>query len=279
LKVQKINDGRYRIIEKIGKGGQATVVKAEDLKQPGRFVAVKIVHVPNRKIEDIYDDNSYQRFHWEFLLTKKLKHPQISTADDYGIDMESNVIFMARPFLEGLTLTELLNKEGKFSSGEASRIILSVARVLDYIHGLEVVHCDLKPSNIIMEYGDPVLIDFGLSTTSGDTETVFGSSSGTLDYIAPELLDKATFGKYMNSPCRDWWALGCIAFNLFSGKRIFKESSSQVLAAGIYRGREQKVIGRVLAGNKGLKMVKALLERDPEKRASSKKQLEDLIEL
>ncbi len=76
--------------------------------------------------------------------------------------MDNNVIFMARPYLEGHTLTELLNLEGKFTVGEATRIILSVANVLDYIHNLEVVHCDLKPSNIIMEYGEPVLFDFGL---------------------------------------------------------------------------------------------------------------------
>jgi len=279
LSLKKINKGRYKIIEKIGKGGQATVAKAEDRTQPGRFVALKIIYFHNRQIEDIYDDNSYQRFHWEFLLTKRLKHPQISTADDYGIDMDNNVIFMARPYLEGHTLTELLNKEGKFSPAEAARIILSIARVLDYIHERDVVHCDLKPSNVIMEYNDPVLIDFGLATKTGECETAFGSSSGTLDYIAPELLDKNTFRKYMNHPSRDWWALGCIAFNLFTGKRIFKESSSNILAAGIHRGREQKVIGKVLSGHKGLAMVKALLERDPEKRVSSKADLENLVEL
>lgn len=270
-------NGKYEILGQLGKGGQATVYKALDPDQPGKLFALKVIHYRGRETESIYADESYQRFHWEYLLTSKLRHPQISTASDYGIDQKKKVVFMARPYIEGHTITELINMNGPFPLEEGNRIILSLASVLEYIHSMNVIHCDMKPSNIFMEYDDPILIDFGLVAGKDSPKYFVGGTSGTMAYLAPEVLDPEHREEYRYSPSRDWWGLGCIAFDMFTGRRLFKQTESNVLRRDIDGGLARLTVENALDGHPAKHLVNALLQRDPEKRASSRKVIQKII--
>lgn len=269
-------NGRYEILGQFGKGGQATVYQAKNLDQPGTIYALKVVHFRGLEIEAVYDGESYQRYHWEYLLTAKLNHPQISTATDYGVDEDAKVVFMARPYVEGPTLTKVLNRKKLIPIADGYRIILSLAGVLDYIHSHNIIHCDLKPSNIIMKFNDPILIDFGLVAGEDSPAYMIGGTTGTRSYLAPEILDFELRDEFRYSPSRDWWGLGCIAFGIFTGKRLFKNTETKVIREKINRGFPLKAIQKVLDGHPGKPLVTALLERDPNKRISSKLELQKI---
>jgi len=276
LKLQSVKDGQYRIIDTLGKGGQGTVYKAEDKSLPGRTVALKVIDFRKRTLEEIYADENFRRFRREFIITAKLKHPQIAAAIDYGIDPENSVAFMARPYLDGYTLTDLLNRVTSFSVGEGTRIVLSIAGVLDYLHSMAVVHCDIKPSNIFMEHDDPYLTDFGLAVGREVSGISDDETAGTLSYLAPEVLNPETCDRFRFSPSRDWWGLGCVAFNIFTGRRLFSESDKNDIRSFILNGNEQDILKLALKDKKTLSIVGSLLERNPNKRASSKAQLEKI---
>jgi eukaryotic-like serine/threonine-protein kinase len=273
-----IKQGRYRILEKIGKGGQAIVYKAEDASFPGRLVALKVILFQNRAIESIYTEPFYQRFRREFMLTSKLKHPQIAFVYDYGIDMPNQIIFMARAYLDGCTLTELLNKQGHFTIKDGIELILSIAQVLDFIHQRGVVHCDLKPSNIFIENGEPILIDFGLASGKDPFQLSKTTAGGTFGYIPPEVFEKNAPEKYLFGPTRDWWGLGCIAFDIFTGRRLFRTSDPDILENELEAGLEQETIKKVLATHPILPLILGLLERNPEKRIKSESEIRKVLE-
>lgn len=269
--------GKYEVLGQLGKGGQATVYKAQDPDQPGKLYALKVVHIRGWEDESVFADEAYQRFHWEYLLTTRLRHPQISTASDYGIDKGNKVVFMARPYIEGNTLTELINLRGPFPLGDGNRIILSLAGVLEYIHSMDIIHCDMKPSNVFMELGDPILIDFGLVAGKDSPKYFVGGTSGTMAYLAPEVLDQSTKEMYRYSPTRDWWGLGCIAFDIFTGRRLFKNTESNILRRDIDGGLARLTVENVLDGHPAKHLVNALLQRDPTKRVASRKVIQKII--
>ena len=261
--------GKYEIIEELGHGGQATVYKARDTVLDGKIVALKVLEVPGGEDKTEKVTNAYMRFKREAQLTVKLDHPQIAQVYDYGLDEEKEIAFYARQYLHGEQLTELI-KRGPIDFEEGMQIVISIAKVLDYLHSQGVVHRDIKPSNIFMQYGIPMFVDFGLAYREDMSMlSITGQTVGTMHYLSPEMLDWETRDKYRYHPCRDWWGLGCIAYELFTGQRLFGESETSLLEADIRQGREQLEIKKSLAGHPSLPLVKGLLERDPENRVSS----------
>lgn len=269
-----INEGRYRIIEKLGRGGQSVVYKAEDTSDSDRIVALKVLSYPNVPVHKILKDPAYERFRREYYLTAKLLHPQISTVFHHGIDRTNGVAFAARPYLKGMTLTEKINDIGAFMIDDATKVILSLADALDFIHKKKVVHCDIKPSNIFMVQNLPVLIDFGLAYGKDVTGIFVRKHSGTLAYLAPEVLEQPRNRELVYGVNRDWWALGCVAHDMVTGRRMYAESAPEMVSQEIRMGKEQELIERNLTGSAAYPLVKALLQRDPSKRARSRYDLE-----
>ena len=269
---------KYRILEELDTGGQATIYKAEDTRLQGRLVVLKVIEVPAGGPKTTLGKQTLKRFEAEAALTAKLRHPQIVKVNDYGLDKENQVAWMAQDYLDGESLQSLIEK-GPVDYERCRGIILSLARVLEYLHKQKIVHRDIKPSNIFLQNDIPMIIDLGLAQDPYHTHrSIPGQKVGTPAYMAPELLDDKKFKEYQYSPSRDWWALGCVAFEIFTGKCLFTEMEPTLLHNQIVSGKALEVAVRELEGHLALPLVKSLLETDPENRASSSDELKRIIQ-
>jgi len=209
--------GPWRIKEKLGAGGMATVLLAvpdENLSQEDS-VAIKLMR------EEICEDENFRkRFIREVKVCKDLNHPGIVKVVDYGTTTEG-LLYMAMEFVRGTTLTELI-PEGGMPLADLTRYARSIGEALHYAHTKTVVHRDLKPDNIMVTHkGRLVLMDFGLARSNDVTAlTVAGSAMGTPAYMAPE--------QVMGSdpvPETDQYAFGIILYEMAVGKRPFDSAN------------------------------------------------------
>jgi eukaryotic-like serine/threonine-protein kinase len=247
--------GRYRVLRRLGTGGMATVLLAED-ERLGRRVAVKRLHTGS-------PEEAADRFHREARLGASLNHPNLVTVYDAQPDGESLLIVME--FVDGASLADQL-KHGPLPEGRVIEILSGVAKGLDEVHQRGVVHRDVKPSNILISAtGQVKLGDLGIAKTLEDTGiTQSGVVLGTLQYIAPEQLA----GEPVR-PASDVYSLGLIAYEALSGTRVRKGSSlSEVL-------RQSEQPPPDLRGDRpgtpasAAMLVAGALEREPGRRPGS----------
>ncbi len=201
----------FDLIEPIGSGGMATVIRARDT-QLDRFVALKILPAEMaREIENV------RRFHQEAKAAAKLDHENIARVFFCGEDKGFH--FIAFEFVEGVTLRAMLEQRQKLPVGESIRYILQVAAGLEHASSRGVVHRDVKPSNIIITpTGRAKLVDMGLARnmerkSEGDL-TQSGVTLGTFDYISPE---QALEPRDADSRS-DIYSLGCTLYHMLTGK-------------------------------------------------------------
>src|SRR4051794_11695254 len=201
----KLLAGRYRVIERLGAGGMATVYLAED-ERLGRKVAVKRLHSDS-------PEDAAQRFEREAKVGASLSHPNLVTVFDTVADDEGVLIVME--YVEGENLAELMARE-RVPPEQAVSIIRQVAGALDHAHQAGVVHRDVKPANILITPdGKAKLVDLGIATASERTQiTQVGTVLGTPSYMAPEQLEGSKITKAV-----DIYALGAVAFELLSGRK------------------------------------------------------------
>ena len=149
--------GRYHILEQLGEGGMATVYKAYDTRLE-TDVAVKVIRTENILPSTL--DRSLKRFEREAKALARLTHPNIVKVTDYG-EYEGKP-YLVMPYLPGGTLKQKLEKPIPWQ--EAARLLLPIARALDFAHRQNMVHRDVKPSNILITAdGEPMLTDFGIA--------------------------------------------------------------------------------------------------------------------
>src|SRR5678815_222148 len=165
--------GRYAIEREIGAGGMATVYLAQDLKHR-RKVALKVLDPELGAVLGV------ERFLAEIQVTANLQHPNLLPLFDSG--EASGLLFYVMPFVEGESLRARLDREKQLPVDEAVRIAVAVANALDYAHQHGVIHRDLKPGNILLQAGQPVIADFGIalavSNAGGQRVTQTGLSLG-----------------------------------------------------------------------------------------------------
>src|SRR4051794_12429204 len=197
--------GRYRVLERLGSGGMATVYLAED-ERLGRHVAVKRLHADS-------PEDAAQRFEREAKVGASLSHPNLVTVFDTVADDEGVLIVME--YVEGQNLAELMAR-GRLPTEQGISILRQVAGALDHAHQAGVVHRDIKPANIlVMPDGKAKLVDLGIATASERTQiTAAGTVLGTPSYMAPEQLEGGKITKAV-----DIYALGGVAFELLSGRK------------------------------------------------------------
>ena len=196
---------RYRVIDRLGHGGMATVFLAEDLVL-SRQVAVKRLHTAAAAA-------SAERFRREAQLGAALNHPNIVAVYDTISGPDGVLIVME--YVPGQPLSAL-SASGALEPGRVIRILRAVADGLDYAHARGVVHRDVKPANILVrDDGVVKLSDLGVATAAHVSRiTATHDVLGTLGYIAPERLDGEAGG-----PPADVYALAAVAFEVLSGQR------------------------------------------------------------
>jgi serine/threonine-protein kinase len=168
---------RYVAEHELARGGMGTVYAGRDTVL-ARPVAIKVL-LPEPGAEP---RNEFLR---EARAVAALKHPHIVDVYDAGIEGETPYIVME--YVPGETLRELIERDAPLEPVKAAMLTAEIADALHYAHRRGVVHCDIKPGNILLPADDlPKIVDFGIAHSAGATATLTGTVLGTAAYIAPE---------------------------------------------------------------------------------------------
>lgn len=207
-------DGRYRLLELIGRGARGTVHRARD-EALGRDVAVKLISTPVGDAGDLRRDQD------EVKVLARLNHHSLVTLFDAGsdlLDSQGPRIFLVMELIEGPDLRDRIS-HGPLPPLEVGQIGQDMARALDYVHDNGVVHRDVKPANIVMfDYRNDTarvrakLTDFGIAVMTKAAPASDGSFVGTAAYVSPEQAKGEVLG-----PPSDIYSLGLVLLECLTG--------------------------------------------------------------
>ncbi len=265
--------GPYEILAPLAAGGMGEVYRARDTRL-GREVAVKVL--PERLANN---PQALARFEREARAVAALSHPNVLALHDFG--REQGVVYAVTELLEGQGLDRRIASED-LSWRKAVEIGAAVADGLSSAHAKGIVHRDLKPANIFVTRDGPVkILDFGLATLSpldpearttgpaerGETEP--GTVLGTVGYMSPEQVKGEAA-----DPRSDIFSLGCVLYEMLTGRRAFRGDTSAETLAAILRDQPEEL------GDSGRKIplhveavVRRCLEKPPEERFQSARDL------
>jgi serine/threonine-protein kinase len=212
----------YEIYGKLGEGGLGVVFKAKQISM-NRLVALKILHK-----RWLNDEEFKQRFLVEARLVGKLSHQNLIKVYDVG--REDWKLFFSMEFIEGETLEDVIEREGPLDTLRATDITLQVLRAINYISRYDIVHCDIKPSNVMLtQEGTVKLGDFGFVKSNIEIAvTEEGSVLGTPDYISPE----QAMGKQVDFRS-DIYSLGVTLYHMLAKAPPFDGTVSTIMRAHI----------------------------------------------
>jgi serine/threonine-protein kinase len=220
-------EGRYRIERELGEGGMATVYLARDEKH-NRNVALKVLKPELAAVVGA------ERFLAEIETTANLQHPHILPLFDSG--KADSFLFYVMPYIEGETLRDKIDREKQLPVDEALGIATAVANALHVAHEVGVVHRDIKPGNILLSRGEPLVADFGIAlavgAAGGSRLTETGLSVGTPFYMSPE---QAT-GDQAVGAASDTYALACVLYEMLVGEPPYLGNTAQAVLGKIIQG-------------------------------------------
>jgi serine/threonine protein kinase/Tfp pilus assembly protein PilF len=219
---------RYTVLRELGRGGMATVYLADDLRH-GREVAIKVLQ-PELGLLLGPD-----RFAREIRVAAALNHPHILPLYDSGRvpgpGDDGGLLFYVMPYVRGGSLRERLRRERQLPVDEAVGLVRQVAMALDHAHLHGLVHRDVKPENILLHEGYPMVTDFGIAlaaaTEPGERLTQTGLMIGTPEYMSPE---QATGERSLDARS-DVYSLGCVLYELLTGEVPHASPSARTLIA------------------------------------------------
>ncbi len=207
--------GRYEIVSEVGKGGFGRVFRAVDLETE-ELVALKVL-----KPSLTSDEQVRARFLGELKMSRRVVHPNIIRLTD--ILEVSGLLILVMEFVEGMSLKQMVRRQGPLDVELAYTIISQVCLGLDAAHRVGVVHRDVKPQNILITENLGVkIVDLGLARHLGGTSvSQTGVIMGTPDYMSPEQVR----GKNVEARS-DIYSLGVVMYEMFTGKVPFSGDSS-----------------------------------------------------
>lgn len=210
--------GRYQVEAQIGVGGMASVYRAQDI-QLGRKVAVKVLHPQYAE-----DGEFVERFRREAKAAAQLQHPGIVAVYDTG--SWDGTWYIAMELLEGPTLKERLQREGRIAPGEAVQLTEQILKAVRAAHRDGIIHRDLKPHNVILDdVGNPKVTDFGIARRGASDMTATGSVLGTAHYLAPEQAQGEVI-----TPRTDLYSVGVVLYEMLTGRTPFEGDSAVSIA-------------------------------------------------
>ena len=227
--------GQYRLAEILGSGGIGVVYKGYSLRDKKKTVAVKLL-----KEEAGIDTASVKRFQREGAIVDRLQHPHIVRVLERG--EQDGRFYLVMEYLPGRTLDQLIRERGRLPLATCLEILHQACSALAHIHQKGVIHCDLKPQNIMIlePEQNPVyvkLLDFGLSKVFHHSRlTTVGVVMGTFPYLAPEV-----FLNQGQSFASDVYSLGIIGYQMLCGRLPFEDDSLTVLVSRIIRDEPHSI--------------------------------------
>ena len=275
--------GHYEILAEIGRGGMGQVFRARDSKL-GREVALKLLR------PDLACDTACrERFKQEARSVAALNHPNIVTV--YAVEEAGEHHFLAMELVAGESLRARI-RPGGMALAEVLELALPVCDALGAAHAKGIIHCDLKPGNIMVdERGQVKVLDFGLaravtpSCAEAEPDATVASRStitldimdsslvaGTLPYMSPEQLGASTLG-----PASDIFSLGVLLFEMVTGELPFTGSTQALVAAAILNKEMPALAERGGAAAALAPIIRRCLEKDPARRFPAAGELREAL--
>ena len=263
---ERVLDGRYALEMPIGSGGMADVYRAKD-QLLERTVAVKILH---RQYEN--DTEFIARFQREAKAAARITHPNIVNVYDVGVAEGRHYIVME--YVPGRTLKERIKEEVVLPVPEALRIAGQIASALAQAHADRLVHCDIKPHNIlVMPDGTVKVADFGIArAVTESTMTYNDSVMGSVHYFSPEQASGTTI-----TPKSDVYSLGIVLYEMLTGHVPF-DGNTAVSIARRHLDEEPQPLHSILPGIPPVvdALVMRMMAKDPAQRPDSAQLVRDI---
>ena len=214
-----LND-RYQLESQMGSGGMSVVYKARDTRLE-RVVAIKVL----RKAFSS-DPTFGERFRQEAKAAANLSHSNIVTVHDFGFDQDH--LFIVMEFIPGITLKSLIQQRGRLTTDETIPLMVQACEGIGYAHRAGLIHCDVKPQNIIVTPDKRVKVtDFGIARALASirSDEISEEVWGTPHYFSPEQAS----GK-APSPASDVYGLGVVLFEMLTGQLPFEATTPTELS-------------------------------------------------
>ena len=256
--------GNYRLVRQLGAGGMGLVFEAVREDLAGMKVALKVLH------PDVQADAGHlARFRREAEAVARIRHPNIVHILDFQAP-EGEPAFLVMELLEGTSLGQAINQQGRFSPARAAFVATQVLAALSAAHAAGVIHRDLKPENVFLTSISGLdvvkLLDFGIAKVQTDLAepklTRTGMILGTPAYMAPE----SARGSPVDSRA-DLYAAGCILYECLTGKAPFEGANYHALLYAIAHDEPRAISEICPDADPALSaIVKTALSKDPEQR-------------
>ncbi len=206
--------GKYRIVEKIGRGGMGVVYLGVD-ETLDRKVAIKAIS------PELVEDDLVRRFRAEAVTLARVNHPNIATV--YELFQDDDQLLMVMELVSGQTFEQLIDRTGPMAVERAASLAAQILDALGHAHRAGIVHRDLKPANLMLtDAGVVKVMDFGIARVSGtERMTSDGLMVGTPAYMAPEQVR----GEEVDGRT-DLYAVGVVFYRLLTGKLPFKAETA-----------------------------------------------------
>ena len=216
--------GPYRLLERLGEGGMGVVYLAADQQQ--RRVAVKALRPAIAA-----DPNARRRLAREVETMRRVRSPFVAEVLD--ADVTSDPPYIVTRYVSGQTLEDVVGQEGPLTGAQLARLASGLALALSAVHAAGVVHRDLKPGNVMIANGEPVVIDFGIAQVPDSTRlTQTGMFMGTPGYLAPEVIEGKPSG-----PASDVHSWGATMAFAATGRPPFGTGAFETIFYRIINGQ------------------------------------------
>ncbi|MGO1165539.1 MAG: serine/threonine-protein kinase [Janibacter sp.] len=215
--------GPYRVLQELGQGGMGVVHLALD--ERGRAVAVKVLrpHVA-------HDEDARARLAREVETLARVRSDRIAPV--FNADLDAERPYIVTRYVPGPSLDQRVRDEGPLAPQELLSLARGLVEALRAIHQVGVIHRDLKPGNVLMLDGDPVVIDFGIAHVAESSRmTMTGLVMGTPGYLSPELVEGGDV-----TPATDWWGWAATLVFAATGRAPFGRGGMEAVLARVFRG-------------------------------------------